>query len=169
MKNRIALAIVVIISAYALLGCSVKSDEKYIEEQIGINIPEPENISYVDEHGGFHGDGHIFAKVEFLAKDKETILNELKENSKWRELPLSENLNLFMYGGMRDGTSYGYNIAGELGIPKIENGYWYFFDRHSESIDASSDTKLFNRFSFNLTIAMYDADTNILYYVEFDT
>ena len=32
-----------------------------------------------------------------------------------------------------------------------------------------SDLSLFDRYSFNFTIVMYDLDTDILYYYEFDT
>ena len=169
MKKIIAFPIILIISVYALFGCSVTSDAKYIEQQIGIYMPEPKNINFEDEHGGFHGDGHTFAKLEFSLQDEEHILKEFEENPNWNGLPLSENINLFMYGGVRGGTSYSYNIAEKFKIPKIKNGYWYFVDRNSESTDSSSDTEIFNRFSFNLTIAMYDVDTSTLYYVEFDT
>jgi len=44
-----------------------------------------------------------------------------------------------------------------------------FVDRHSESKDIHSDIDLFSRHSFNFTIALYDVDSNTLYYYEFDT
>ena len=54
-------------------------------------------------------------------------------------------------------------------IPQIENGYYYFLDRHSRSVDSYDDSDVLDRYSFNFTIAIYDADNDILYYVEFDT
>jgi len=169
MKKNIVFMTVIFISLYALFGCSATSEANYIQKNINIDIPKPINVSCSDNHGGFHGDGKTFAKLEFSPEDEGIILKEFQDNDNWRELPLSENINLLMYGGIRGETSYSYNIAEDFEIPKIENGYWYFVDRHSESTDSSSDTEIFNRFSFNLTIAMYDVDTNILYYVEFDT
>lgn len=169
MKKTIILIVVIIVSTYVIWEGSDKSEIRYIEKQIGIDIPKALNMNYVDEHGGFHGDGKTFAKLEFLAEDEEGILKEVEDNANWHELPLRENINLLMYGGMRGDRSYSYNLADNFEIPKIENGYWYFLDRHSESTDSSSDLRIFNRFSFNLTIAMYDVDSNTLYYVEFDT
>lgn len=70
---------------------------------------------------------------------------------------------------MKNGVFYDFNIAKEFKIPKIENGYWYFVDRNSENGDSASDSEIFNRNSFNITVALYDLDENILYYLEFDT
>ena len=43
------------------------------------------------------------------------------------------------------------------------------FNRHPDAIDASDDTDLFDRYSYNFSIAVYDLDTDMLYYFEFDT
>lgn len=87
----------------------------------------------------------------------------------WNQLPLSENLNLIMYGGERDGMTYGFNLAELANMPTIENGYYCFYDRHSESTDSGSDANLFDRASFNFSLAVYDFDTNMMYYFEYDT
>ena len=42
-------------------------------------------------------------------------------------------------------------------------------DRSSESTDNTDDSMLLSRYSFNFTIAIYDTDTDILYYFEYDT
>ena len=44
-----------------------------------------------------------------------------------------------------------------------------FEDRHLESNDSRDDTELLDRHSYNFSIAIYDCDTNIMYYFEFDT
>lgn len=54
-------------------------------------------------------------------------------------------------------------------IPEVENGYWFFYDRHCESMDLSSDASIHQRSSWNFTLAVYDADTKMLYYFELDT
>ena len=51
----------------------------------------------------------------------------------------------------------------------MEEGWYSFVDRHSESTDSSDDTNLLSRFSFNFSLAVYDAATDRLYYLEFDT
>ena len=63
----------------------------------------------------------------------------------------------------------GYELAEKADIPEIEEGYYYFIDRFSETKDKYSDEDLLNRYSFNFTIVLFDNKTNILYYYEFDT
>ena len=40
---------------------------------------------------------------------------------------------MLMYGGSRGGSSYGYYFADKAGIPKIENGGYYFIDRQQDT------------------------------------
>ena len=97
------------------------------------------------------------------------MLEALEVIMDWKKLPLSENLNLIMYGGEKDGVIYAHNLSSEAHMPKIENGYYIFEDRHSESSDSKDDSELFERFSYNFSIAIYDTDTDRMYYFEFDT
>lgn len=122
-------------------------------------------VDEADTHGGFHGDGSYYLMLD-CSENREKALENVKG---WKEFPLSKNLNLIMYGGEKDGMTYGYNLAEEAKIPEIKNGYYYFFDRHSESTDASDDTNLLARASFNFTLAIYDSDADRMYYFEFDT
>lgn len=120
-------------------------------------------VEEMDTHGGFHGDGTYYLILD-CSQNKEKALENVKG---WKELPLSKNLELIMYGD--ESGRYGYNLAEEANIPKIENGYYYFCDRHSERTDTSDDSNLLSRASFNFSLAIYDSDTDRMYYVEFDT
>lgn len=122
-------------------------------------------IEEFDTHGGFHGDGSYYLILDCSENKQDALENA----SGWKPLPLSENLALIMYGGCKDGMWYGYNLAKEANIPAIENGYYIFKDRHSDSRNSADDSELFNRHSFNFSIAIYDLDTDIMYYFEFDT
>ena len=51
----------------------------------------------------------------------------------------------------------------------LENGYYFFEDRHSESKDSADDSEMFYRNSYNFSIAVYDTDNHIFYYFELDT
>lgn len=142
-------------------------DDRQISKSLGIKLPDDTIIECVDTHGGFHGDGDTYAKIKLDGKGTEKAILEIKNN--WRLLPLSENLSLIMYGGMRDNIEYTYMLADEFEVPHIENGYWLFIDRHSKSINSHDDRDLFNRNSFNFTLALFDPDENMIYYIEFDT
>ena len=67
--------------------------------------------------------------------------------------------------GSRGGSSYGYYFADKAGIPKVENGCYYFIDRQQDTERAG----LLYRRSYNFSLAIYDSDENILYYCEIDT
>jgi len=122
-------------------------------------------IDEKDTHGGFHGDGSYYLILD-CAEKREQATELIKD---WKPLPLTENLQLIMYGGVKNGVSYVYNLAEKANWPIINNGVYKFVDRHSEAVDKSDDTNLFNRYSFNFSVAVYDLDTNTLYYSEFDT
>ena len=118
-----------------------------------------------DTHGGFHGEGSYYLILDCSEETEQAteLIND------WVPLPLAENLQLIMYGGTKNGVSYAYNLAEEAHWPTINNGVYKFVDRHSEAVDKSDATNLFNRYSYNFSIAVYDLDTNTLYYFEFDT
>ena len=118
-----------------------------------------------DTHGGFHGDGSYYLILDCSEKT-EQAMGLIAE---WKQLPLTENLQVIMYGGTKNGVSYGHGLAEEAHWPIINNGVYKFADRHAEAVDQLDDTNLFNRHSYNFSVAVYDLDTNTLYYFELDT
>ncbi len=44
-------------------------------------------------------------------------------------------------------------------FPEVEQGYYYFRDRHSQSQDPTDDSELFGRGSWNFILAVYDSQT----------
>lgn len=123
-------------------------------------------VEEMDTHGGFLGDGTYYLILD-CSNNEDAALNIVAD---WNPLPLSENLNLIMYSGEKGGVSYdGYSLSVEAHMPVIENGYYCFEDRHPTADDVSDDSELFSRASFNFSLAVYDIDTNRLYYFEFDT
>lgn len=159
---RKALVIIFVICLIALSICYAKTQQ---DDYVGFHKRDFSVVAEQDTHGGFHGDGSYYSILD-CSSNTETALELV---SSWNALPLSENLDLIMFGGEKDGMTYGYNLSEKAHMPRIENGYYYFMDRHSEAIDPSDDSSLFGRASFNFTLAMYDSDTNVLYYFEFDT
>ena len=155
--------IVSIIVCFVLSSCSMV--DIWPAEYFGFKTSEFAVIDEEDTHGGFLGDGSYYLILDCSEKREQAM--ELIED--WKPLPLTENLQLIMYGGEKDGVHYIYYLAEEAHWPIINNGVYKFVDRHSEAVDESDDTNLFNRYSYNFTIAVYDFDTDKLYYFEFDT
>lgn len=139
---------------------------EYVQELSGLDITDSIIVREEDSHGGFLGDGTLIVKFDCT----EISDSVLQQTQHWNALPLSKNLRLIMYGGSEYGINFdGYNLAEEYGIPHIENGCYYFWDRHSESTDRTSDTNLFSRGSYNFSLLLYDSEKCILYLFEFDT
>lgn len=153
--KKIALFVLCFIIFFGCSGCG--NEENYA----GFSRNDFTVVEEKDTHGGFHGDGTYLLVLD-CSKNKETAQELVKD---WKELPLSDSLHTILYGS----DTYGSLLAEETNIPEVTNGYYYFCDRHVESTDSSDDTNLFTRASFNFTLAVYDSDTDRLYYVEFDT
>ncbi len=110
-------------------------------------------VEEIDTHGGFHGDGSYFLILD-CSDNKDKALEKVKN---WNKLPLSENLNNVMYGN---------SLTEEAHLPIIENGYYMFKDRQTDGTD---DSAIFDKASYNFSIAFYDSDTDKMYYFDFDT
>lgn len=117
----------------------------------------------LDTHGGFQGEGSHYLILD-CSGNKQKALEIVKD---WNKLPLSKNLNHIMYG--EEDINYEIDLAEEAHIPKIVNGYYIFEDSQLEDGDNRYDSELFNRASFNFEIAIYDCDTDRMYYFEYDT
>ena len=141
----------------------VQHPSYYIKKKTGINIDDC-RIKNRDEKRSGNGDGNL---VIILNCNKNSISFKTKY---WKQLPLSENLNTFMYGGVKeDGIIYDYNTAKENNIPKIKNGYYYFANKYTSNKNKYSDQKLFTDFSNNFFLMIYDTDNNVLYFLEYDS
>ena len=147
-----------------MVSACISSDEGY-DDYFGINKEDFKVIKEEDSHGGFHGDGNYVLILDCSGKKGKA----LETVSKWNELPLSENLEIKLYGGEDDGITYVNTIAERYNIPRIKNGYYKFYDRHDESKDREDDSELLERYSDNYSLALYDGDTDILYFFEIDT
>lgn len=161
MKKRTVFLVAVLASCFVLTGCG--SDAYDHRRYMGFDKSEYTVVEEEDTHGGFLGDG-CYILILDCSSDPEKALAVVKD---WTPLPLSENLNLIMFGGEKDGVTYGYELAEEAHWPRIEHGYYRFVDKRSP--DPSDDSGLFDRHSFNFEIAAYDTDSNMLYYFIFDT
>ncbi len=163
---RTAVFVLLLVFVLPLSACTGEiSYHNDVQQLSGLDISGSTVISSKDDHGGIHGDGATMVEFDCAGiSDKVT-----QQAGDWNPLPLSENLQLIMYGGIKDGIDYGYNLAEEYRIPEVQNGCYYFVDRHSESADSANDRDLFDRFSFNFSLIIFDSDTAHLYLFEFDT
>ena len=118
-------------------------------------------VSELDTHGGFQGDGDTFVVMTFPQTDRPALEREMT-GPYWHPLPLTDNLARVTY-------NLALGVDGEPFFPEVDQGCYYFRDRHSESQDPTDESGLFNRGSWNFTLAIYDSQTGTLYYYELDT
>ena len=122
-------------------------------------------VEELEDYGGFPADGSHYLILD-CSTNKQKALDIIKD---WKKLPLSENLNIVMFGGEKDGLRYGYKLAKEAHMPKVNNGYYIFENSQLKGKDKSDDSELLNGYSLNFEIAVYDCDTDRLYYFEYDS
>jgi hypothetical protein len=172
MKTKKRLFLFIAAFAMCLLFAGCQDGTSTLDQwlyTLGIDPSSATVVESSDSHGGFHGDGLLFAQISIADDSVGTLLSQRDE---WKSLPLSENLTALVYGVATEAGQTGpylTNDANEPVFPEIQNGYYYFEDRHSKSTDPYDDTDVLERASFNFTLAIYDTDTDTLYYAEFDT
>lgn len=152
----------VIAAVTILSGCQKYEDISLV---LGADVNAGEVLSAADSHGGFHGDGERYMEFQF---DGNAFEDVIKKDNTWHALPVKEDtVQAMFYGLEKDGVVYGPYINAEL--PDVEEGYYFIYDRHSESTEPFDSTEILERASLNFTAAIYDANTDRLYYVEVDT
>lgn len=172
MVKRVTAGICVLVILICLASCGA-SEENYALMLNETDISEGTLTAERDTHGGFHGDGLFYSSFLFEGESRERFGRELSVNESWHALPLSETLSIAAYGGMYNDVSYGILLAfsdgDECNLPEVQNGYWYFVDRHPKAVDMESSDELLSRYSYNFVFAIYDCDTGILSYYRLDT
>lgn len=128
---------------------------------LGLDLSGGTVVLEEDTHGGFHGDGYAFTVITFDTEDREALEADMNGDC-WHALPMTENT-------ARAAGSLATGEDGESLFPEMTQGYYYFRDRSSQSMDPGDDSGLFSRASWNFTLAAYDSETGTLYYFELDT
>lgn len=155
-----------VFSIFCLINFSAcTATEAGVTEYFGFEMSDFKIVEEKGTHGGFLGDGEYYLILDCSdnTDDAQSII------ASWQKFPLPETLSLLMYGGEKDGNSYGYNFAKEAHWPDIKNGVYKFVDRHPQAGHEEDDSNLLDRGSLNFSIAVYDEDTDMLYYFELDT
>lgn len=115
----------------------------------------------MDDHGGFLGDGTMF-----IIAALPVLPERIKTSENWRPLPLTEPLAEYLKHYLSPHLT---DKNGSPLLPDVEHGYYCFVDRNTESTDPKDAADLLHRYSFNVTIMIYDTDTNLLYFIKDDT
>lgn len=163
-KKCLKILLITLLSLFViyLIYAFTLEERVWMSIEIENYIPIFAKMDKKDTHGGMLNEGELLEKIYFSEKQANNFVNRLKENTNWRELPITERL----YNKVCK-----YAMDEDMNIPEVSNGYWFISDRHSRAKDKYSSEELFNedRHSYNFTVAVFDTDEKILYIYELDT
>lgn len=165
-KNHIIVIITLVLIGVFFFRNNTRINRK-ISKDLGIKVPNTLSFQYEDTHGGFHGDGITLAKANLKNRDVEIIIK--KSKSVWMKTPISDKVELELYGGTKGEMNRESDLAKSLEMPKIEDGYWIFLDRFGGKKVFNKGENLFPRASGNYSLGVIDSKENIFYYIKFDS
>lgn len=154
MKRFLTFMAALLAVLYVLSGGGRSDEDRAlfrVGRALGLDLSDGTLLRIEDSHGGFHGDGLTRAEIEL-----DGLEEKLADAPGWKPLPMSENMvrAIEMFEG--EGAA-------------AKEGWYYLYDRHSESSDPYDDTDLCSRASWNFTAAIYDSQQGRLYFYKFDT
>lgn len=175
-KHGVTLLLAGLLAVLSLTGCgdSDASLRQAIGRALSLDCSAGEITQRYDSHGGFHGDGTSFYAVTF---PDDAVAQVLVQSDDWKPLPPSDQVTAVLWGLETDELNVAPLIVKDNDyetdslMPRVTEGYYFFRDRHSAAADPKDDTHIFDedRYSYNVTVAVYDSAAHTLYFAEVDT
>ena len=146
-------------------GASQSDARRTVQSALQITLPACEVQTALDSHGGFLGDGETLIELTF---SDDSFVNEIQGRATWDALPLDGEYAA-VHAFLEHSWEYGIRFYEET--RSVQNGYRYFKDRATDaaSEDAYAAELTLERYCYNFTFAIYDADTRTLYFYMLDT
>ena len=150
-KAFLCAAAVVCISA-TFTGCFTSSPQAVFRKKTGIAVPQYGAVTTIDTTG-FFGDGELIYQFYLDEADGQTFENRAKDAVHWQSLPMDTKISNLVYDYCN------------AGLPKLENGYYFFYDEHTgeHCFNEQPDED----YSHDYVLGMYDSQSYTVYYYEF--
>ena len=132
-----------------------------VSDVLGIDVTDASVTAFADTHGGFHGDGETVIQLYLSDSTAANIEKIAAGEAGWHDLPMPDEVQKL--------RCFFEDDSGQLMLPVVREGLYYFCDRHSQSTDPFDFTAIHSRASYNFTLAVYDREAQLLYYLELDT
>ena len=149
MKPRAAAIGVCLALLLCLSACKPDSGAGLAADALDLDLSQAEAVVHTDTHGGFLGDGLTHIVLSFPGDE---LLRQLRQDPRWSLLPMDGTTQALLY------CVNGEELAG------IQQGYYRLIDRH-----ADVQIPILSRYSYNFTLAVYDAGQRALHCFILDT
>lgn len=141
-------------------------------------------VMYFDNHDHvWHNDGATVMVMKFAGQAAEEIREQLAHSVVWESYPMSDTLHDIAYE--KSHTWATPSLFAEMAdLPEIQNGYWFFVDQDTycngllmygdkslkmleqEKMQAEKEFRQWWRLPGGYAVALYDLDTDTLYYFQ---
>lgn len=165
--KKILMALAVVVMLLISLTSWGPTEREKAARELGIDLSGCATVSLYDTHSG-NGDG---VSCQVLSLEGRGFQERLRGDRGWSPLPLDDTAQALVYGLEKGDAGWGPYLtdgAGEPLVPEIREGYYCLVDRQPEEYREECQNIL-ERHSFNLTVGLYDTETDILYICRFDT
>ena len=124
----------------------------WIQEEMALDFQDAELLRFEDTHEPPFGDGDCIVIVQ--VNDVEDMILQIERTGQWNQLPLNEQ------GEEALDTLLQWFPDTQI---STEHGYWFFLDRYAEKYGEPSS------YSRNFTFCVFDTDSGLFYYYEYDS
>lgn len=168
--RRAAAALLAIVLPLCLFACSRPgriADE--ISDALEIDLRAGRTVAVSQDRDRMFGDGQLFVELQFYGDDAEAAI---RDNPRWNPLPPNDEVTTLLYGSSGINSFAGPFVTtrdGEPLFPAVKTGYYFFEDRHPDAWAGEPESAVLERASFNFTVAVYDAESDTLYFAQLDT
>ncbi|MDO5564902.1 MAG: hypothetical protein Q4F88_06715 [Eubacteriales bacterium] len=159
--------VLILLIAFPVIDMIIKNNSSSNDRIIyqfkkNFEVAIPENVlitNISNSYEGIHNDGELLYTFQFDKHESIEFITNIEHT--WNHTPLSDDINILLYGGYKNGINYQYNLGQKIGIPIVENGFWCIVPKDIDNI--------LLQYSFDFTLSIFDTDTNILYYYKINT
>lgn len=168
------LIMLAVVGVIVLLSVAVKPIKNYTltpRKESGIYLREENKTFEYESNPGFHGDGYDYAIYTFNDKEIEEIVETIKKEQKWGEVPLDlvtikllKDWNGLIKNNIEAQEALSKSKYSEF-VPRIKNGYYLLMDRSTYKSNKSPAERIPSNFS----IYLLDLTTKTIYFYNLDT
>lgn len=158
MKKIIIIMSILLVLFILLEGMYLREGVMY--ESLGFVVPLTAERKVTELKEADFFDKEELVEIHLSKIQAKIILKKIENNSGWRKTDIDERIDKKMEFYSRE------NIYDK--IPDVENYCWLFVNRSTGVNDKYSVDEVLDDIYYSVSFAIFDIDTNTIYYYEYD-